>query len=70
MKYPIGLLTFNKIIEDGYLYVDNTDLVYKHIMEGYLYIREFLFGYRCCDGEEMGLYIVKLNENIIKRFRD
>lgn len=37
MKYPIGLQMFNKIIEDGYLYVDKTVLVYKHVLEGIIY---------------------------------
>ncbi|MCI6338248.1 MAG: AAA family ATPase, partial [Prevotella sp.] len=25
MKYPIGIQDFEKIIEDGYVYVDKTD---------------------------------------------
>lgn len=25
MKYPIGIQTFDKISEDGYVYVDKTD---------------------------------------------
>lgn len=29
MKYPIGIQTFDKIIEGGYSYVDKTALVYK-----------------------------------------
>ena len=29
MKYPIGIQTFDKIIEGGFVYVDKTDLVYK-----------------------------------------
>ena len=29
MKYPIGTQTFSKIIEEGMVYVDKTDLVYK-----------------------------------------
>ena len=28
MKYPIGVQSFEKIIEDGFFYVDKTDLVY------------------------------------------
>lgn len=28
-KYPIGIQTFKTIIEDGYIYVDKTDLVWK-----------------------------------------
>ena len=37
MKYPIGIQTFSQIIEDGYVYVDKTDLVYKLATEGKIY---------------------------------
>lgn len=29
MKYPIGIQSFEQIINDGYVYVDKTDLVYQ-----------------------------------------
>lgn len=29
MKYPIGIRSFDRLIEDGYVYVDKTDLVYS-----------------------------------------
>ena len=34
MKYPIGIQDFAQIIQDGYVYVDKTDLVYKLATEG------------------------------------
>ena len=37
MKYPIGIQTFSNIIEDYYVYVDKTDLVYKLVTEGKVY---------------------------------
>ena len=37
MKYPIGIQTFNQIIEDHYVYVDKTDLVYSLIKGGKIY---------------------------------
>ncbi|MCQ2235238.1 MAG: AAA family ATPase, partial [Paludibacteraceae bacterium] len=37
MKYPIGIQTFEKIIEGGYVYVDKTDLVYKLVTTGEYY---------------------------------
>ena len=37
MKYPIGIQSFDQIIEDGYVYVDKTDLVYKLTHEGKIY---------------------------------
>ena len=37
MKYPIGIQTFGRIIEDGYVYVDKTDLVYSLVTEGKVY---------------------------------
>ena len=37
MKYPIGIQSFDQIIEDGYLYIDKTDLVYNLTHEGKIY---------------------------------
>ncbi len=37
MKYPIGIQSFDQIIEDGYLYVDKTDLIYSLVKEGKIY---------------------------------
>ena len=37
MKYPIGIQTFDQLINDGYVYVDKTDLVYSLVTEGKIY---------------------------------
>ena len=37
MKYPIGIQTFEKIVKDGFVYVDKTDLVYSLVKEGQIY---------------------------------
>ncbi len=37
MKYPIGIQSFENIIEDGFVYVDKTDLVYSLANEGKVY---------------------------------
>lgn len=37
MKYPIGIQSFDRIIEDGYVYVDKTALVHKLVTEGKIY---------------------------------
>lgn len=37
MKYPIGIQSFDQLIEDGYVYVDKTDLVYSLVKEGKIY---------------------------------
>ena len=37
MKYPIGIQSFEKIIEDGYVYVDKTDLIYNLVTQGKIY---------------------------------
>ena len=37
MKYPIGIQTFANIIEDGFVYVDKTDMVYSLATEGKVY---------------------------------
>ena len=33
MKYPVSVQTFETIINDGYVYVDKTDLVYNLAQE-------------------------------------
>ena len=37
MKYPIGIQSFEKIREDGYVYVDKTALLYNLVSEGTIY---------------------------------
>ena len=37
MKYPIGIQDFDKIIKDGYAYIDKTALIYRLVTEGSIY---------------------------------
>ena len=37
MIYPIGIQTFDQIIERGFVYVDKTDMVYSLATEGKIY---------------------------------
>ena len=37
MKYPIGIQSFDRIIEEGYVYVDKTDLIYSLTHDGGIY---------------------------------
>lgn len=37
MKYPIGIQTFDQIRNEGFVYVDKTDLIYKLASEGKIY---------------------------------
>ena len=37
MKYPIGVQNFESLRQDGYLYIDKTELVYKLVSEGRYY---------------------------------
>lgn len=37
MKYPIGIQTFEEIIEEGYVYIDKTKSIHKLISEGKIY---------------------------------
>ena len=37
MKYPIGIQSFEKLREDGYVYVDKTDLIYNLVHGGTIY---------------------------------
>ena len=37
MKYPIGIQSFDRIIEGGYVYVDKTDLIYQLVKDNSIY---------------------------------
>ena len=37
MKYPIGIQSFDRIREDGYVYVDKTALIYELVSKGKIY---------------------------------
>ena len=37
MKYPIGVQDFRSIVEDGYVYVDKTALIYDLVTNGKIY---------------------------------
>lgn len=37
MKYPIGIQSFDQIIEDSYVYIDKTDMIYSLVHEGKIY---------------------------------
>lgn len=37
MKYPIGIQSLEQLIEDGYVYIDKTDMVYSLVTEGKIY---------------------------------
>ena len=33
MRYPVGIQTFSEIREEGYFYVDKTELIYRLVNE-------------------------------------
>ena len=37
MKFPIGIQSFDKIVSEGYVYVDKTDLIYQLVKDGTIY---------------------------------
>ena len=37
MKFPVGVQTFEKIREEGYVYVDKTDLIHQLVSTGTIY---------------------------------
>ena len=37
MKYPVGMQSFDQLIEQGYVYVDKTALVYQLVTTGKIY---------------------------------
>ena len=37
MKYPIGIQDFESIINNGYVYIDKTALIYRLVTEGKIY---------------------------------
>ena len=45
IKYPIGIQSFEKLREDGYVYVDKTELIYNLVHGGTIYqVREEFAG--------------------------
>ena len=34
IKYPIGMQSFEQIRNEGYVYVDKTDLIYRLVKDG------------------------------------
>ena len=50
MKYPIGIQSFERIIEGGYVYVDKTELIYRLTHESSI----------CFLEEPVGLYAGEL----------
>ena len=43
MKYPIGIQSFERIIEDGYVYIDKTDMIYSLTHGGSIYFLRAAF---------------------------
>ena len=37
MKFPIGIQSFERIIQEGYVYVDKTDIIYDLTHNGSIY---------------------------------
>ena len=37
MKYPIGIQNFEQVIQDGYLYIDKTALIYDLVTRDKIY---------------------------------
>ena len=37
MKYPIGIQSFDQIINEGFVYIDKTDMIYSLANEGKIY---------------------------------
>ena len=37
MKYPIGIQSFEQIVNDGYVYIDKTALIYNLVHSGKIY---------------------------------
>lgn len=37
MKYPIGIQTFSRIRENGYVYIDKTALIHQLVSRGSIY---------------------------------
>ena len=54
MKYPIGIQIFSQIRENGYVYVDKTDFIYKLVGRGSIYFlnRPHRFGKSIMKGGE------------------
>ena len=76
MKYPIGIQNFEKIRNDGYVYVDKTARLYKLASKGSYYFlprprrfgKSFLIptmeSYLCGLGKEVGMDVGMLGKGI------
>ena len=53
MKYPIGIQSFEQIVEGGYVYLDKTALVYDLVHEG-----RFTFWVVLVDSESHCLFLL------------
>ena len=62
MKYPIGIQSFGQIIEDGYVYVDKTDLVYQLVTSGSIYLITFSLRHWLGD---IPVFCLKMRESLI-----
>jgi len=47
-KFPIGIQNFESLINDGYVYVDKTALVYRMATTGRYYFLSAVSGRVCC----------------------
>ena len=82
MKYPIGIQSFDRLIEDGYVYVDKTDMVYSLAKEGAIMdfnggeytlvgsLRSAILGYISQWEKEYGIEDDGLELNLGMRFRN
>ena len=57
---PVGIQTFDKLIEGGYLYVDKTAYLYSRCRGPYTY---WSCGYGMCTEKTLYLFELKLNQS-------
>ena len=48
MKYPIGIQSFDQIINEGFVYIDKTDMIYSLANEGKIYFLSRFLEERNC----------------------
>ena len=58
---PVGIQTFDKLIEGGYLYVDKTAYLYSRCGGPYTY---WSCGYGMCTEKTLYLFELKLNQSV------
>ena len=72
MKYPIGIQSFDRLREDGYVYIDKTALVYSLVQEGYsikLYGKEGTYQAAGLHRDRLREFLYSMRQRMMQEFQ-